>query len=87
MEDRSIPGETLQQIVTEQEILELTGLTRDQLDACRRERGLPFLQVGRNQRLYLEPDLMTWLKSQRVVLGPRKIGVETTLKRISPGSK
>ena len=60
--------ETLQNILTEGEILELTGLSKGQLDVCRREKGLPFLKVNQNCRLYLEADVVDWLKAQRTVL-------------------
>jgi len=60
--------DTLQNILTEQEILKITGLKKSQLAACRAMRGLPFLRINKNCRLYLERDVVAWLKSQRMVV-------------------
>ena len=71
MQDRKIheeSHETLQNILTENEIEDLTGLSKRQLDVCRREKQLPFLKVNQNCRLYLEADVVNWLKAQRTVL-------------------
>ena len=71
MQDRKISEgslETLQNILTEEEVKQLTGLSKGQLDVCRREKRLPFLKVNQNCRLYLESDVVQWLKSQRTVL-------------------
>lgn len=60
--------DTLQNVLTEKEVTELLGLTKKQLSALRTNGQLPFLKVNRNCRLYLESDLVTWLKSKKVVL-------------------
>ena len=45
--------DTLQNILTEEEVLKLTGLTKNQLADCRNERRLPFLKINKNCRLYM----------------------------------
>ena len=60
--------DTLQNILTEDEILKLTGLKKSQLADCRTRKRLPFLKINQNCRLYLERDVVIWLKSQRHVL-------------------
>ncbi len=71
MENKSTSGDhqdTLQNILTEEEVLKLTGLTKSQLADCRTRKQLPFLRINQKSRLYLERDLVAWLKDQRMVL-------------------
>ena len=71
MECKSISGgtqDTLQNVLTEAELLKLFGFTKAQLAECRNGKKLPFLKVGRNCRLYLERDVVEWLKGLRTVL-------------------
>ena len=60
--------ETLENILTEGEILKLTGLTKSQLGEMRNREGFPFLKINRNNRLYLESDVVAWFKGRRTVL-------------------
>ena len=60
--------DTLENILTEGEILKLTGLTKSQLGVLRSKDGLPFLKVNQNNRLYLENDVVEWFKGRRTVL-------------------
>ena len=60
--------ETLENILTEEEILKLTGLTKSQLGEMRNREGFPFLKINRNNRLYLESDVVEWFKGRRTVL-------------------
>ena len=62
--------DTLQNILTEEEILKLLGLRKSQLAEYRTNRQLPFIKVSQRCRLYLESDLVTWLKRFRMVLNP-----------------
>ena len=71
MENKQIQNEardTLQNVLTEKEVGELLGLSKSQLSVLRTNGQLPFLKVNRNCRLYLESDLVDWLKSKKVVL-------------------
>ena len=60
--------ETLESILTEGEILKLTGLTKSQLGEMRNKESFPFLKINRNNRLYLESDVVQWFKGRRTVL-------------------
>ena len=62
------PRDTLQNILTEDEVLKLTGLKKNQLADSRNKKRLPFLKINQNCRLYLESDVVTWLKGLRTVL-------------------
>ena len=71
MENNSIQNhvqETLENILTEEEILKLTGLKKSQLGVLRNNEGFPFLKVNQNNRLYLESDVVAWFKGRRTVL-------------------
>ena len=60
--------ETLENVLTEEEILKLTGLTKSQLGVLRNKERFPFLKVNTNNRLYLESDVVAWFKGRRTVL-------------------
>ena len=62
--------ETLQNVLTEEEVLKLLGLKKSQLAEYRIKRRLPFLKVSSRSRLYLESDLVTWLKGFRMIINP-----------------
>jgi len=71
MENRQTQNEardTLQNVLTEKEVTELLGLSKSQLSVLRTNGQLPFLKVNRNCRLYLESDLVDWLKGKKTVL-------------------
>jgi hypothetical protein len=61
--------DTLQNVLTEAELLKLTGLKKSQLADCRNKKHLPFLKINQYCRLYLERDVVDWLKRSRTVLG------------------
>ena len=65
--------DSLQNILTEKEVTDLLGLTRNQLSTLRNEGQLPFLKVNRNCRLYHESDLVDWLKGRKVVLNKNEL--------------
>ena len=60
--------DTLENVLTEEEILKLTGLRKSQLAELRNREGFPFLKINRNNRLYLESDVVAWFKGRRTVL-------------------
>ncbi len=61
------PKETLQNVLTEDELKKLLGLTKGQLAELRLNEQMPFLKINRTSRLYLESDLMDWLRGRKVV--------------------
>ena len=71
MEGKSTPEDqqdTLQNILTEDEVLKLTGFKKSQLAEMRNKKQLPFLRISTKSRLYLERDLVAWVKRSRTVL-------------------
>ena len=50
---------------TEAQLIELLGITRDQLDNLRRDKGLPFVSLGQRTRVYLASEIFAWLKNGR----------------------
>jgi hypothetical protein len=58
-------------ILTEQEVLNLFGVKKPTLDNLRYEHGLPFCRVTRTARLYLMEDIFMFLEQQRVVSEPK----------------
>lgn len=60
--------DTLQNVLTEEELLKLTGLKKSQLAECRLKKRLPFIKINTDCRLYLERDVVAWFKTRRTVL-------------------
>ena len=60
--------ETLENVLNEKEVMEMFGVSKQTMWKLRTKDMLPFLQVTRNNRLYLESDIMGWLKDNRKVL-------------------
>ena len=58
----------IENLVTEPDLCELFGCTKDQLSRLRSEEQFPFLKITRKQRLYLESDVIGWLLSRRKIL-------------------
>jgi len=48
------------QFINEQELLEFLNATSNQIASLRR-RGMPYLQVGNNLRMYFVPALLDWM--------------------------
>jgi len=67
---------TLENIITEETMLELLGLKKEALGVLRRDKGLPFLKISTRSRVYLESDVVSWLTSRRVVLNRDEIESE-----------
>ena len=60
--------DTISELLTEKELLELFGIKKESLDYLRREKQLPFLSVGTKTRLYHQRSIMKWLMDREVVL-------------------
>ena len=60
--------DTISELLTEKELLELFGIKKESLDYLRREKRLPFLKVGTTTRLYHQRSIMKWLMAREVVL-------------------
>ena len=66
MEDKS--RATLKNVLTEQDLLDLLGLTKRQVSDLRRNKKLPFIKVNQNARLYFEDDIIDFFYRSRVIL-------------------
>ena len=56
----------LNEFLTEQEVLDLLGLSRGQLDRLR-NKGFPYCRINQNLRMYLVADIVDFIKSKRTV--------------------
>ena len=61
-------NESLQNVLTESDLCELLGMTKEQLGDLRRSKGLAFIKLSQTRRLYLESDLMEFFHKNRVTL-------------------
>ncbi|MCP4262787.1 MAG: helix-turn-helix domain-containing protein [Planctomycetes bacterium] len=66
MTDKQTEG--VQNLITEDELLELFGISKNVLGNLRRTEQLPFLKVTRYKRLYLESSVVEWLMLRETVL-------------------
>lgn len=66
-------NETLQNVLTEKDLLDLLGMNKDQLGRLRREKHLPFIKLTDRSKLYFESDLIEFFKKQKVVLNRAEI--------------
>jgi len=60
--------ETLQNILTEKELSELLGLSKDQISYLRTDKGLPFVKITDRSRVYFESDLVEFFYGCRTIL-------------------
>ena len=54
-------------VLTEEEVINFLGVTKDQLGGMR-YKGLPFIRINARARLYFEKDLNEFFKSCRTIL-------------------
>lgn len=66
MMDKQIEG--VSNLITEDELRELFGISKNVLGNLRRDQQLPFLMITRLKRLYLESSVMAWLKARETRL-------------------
>ena len=65
--------DTINELLTEKELLDLFGIKKESLDYLRREKHLPFLKVGTKTRLYHQRSVMQWLKDRETILNRAEI--------------
>jgi len=61
-------AKSVDDILTEQEVLDLFGIERGALDRLRQKEKLPFCKVTHRKRIYLVKDLLNFLEKKRMVL-------------------
>lgn len=57
LDERIMPG-----VLTERQLCEKLGLSKDQLDHLRRENAMPYIRLSRAVRLYVESDLLEFFQ-------------------------
>jgi len=55
-------------ILTEQELLDLLGIRKSALDRLRHEQQLPFCKITNTNRVYLVRDVLEFIENRRTVL-------------------
>ena len=55
-------------ILTEKELLELLGIKRSALDDLRYRHKFPFCKISNTNRIYLVKDVLDFIERKRVVL-------------------
>lgn len=63
----AITDASLDDVMTEKEVLDFFGVPKASLDRLRREKGLPYCRVNNVSRLYLVRDIFDYITSQRIV--------------------
>lgn len=64
---------TLQNVLREDELCELLGMTKSQIADLRNRKGLPFIKIGYRNRLYFEQDVINFFHNQRVILNKSEL--------------
>ena len=59
---------SLNEILTEKELLDLLGIKKDFLSRLRLEKKFPFCKVSETQRVYLALDVVDYIKSKRMII-------------------
>lgn len=54
-------------VISEEGLMKLLGVSKLTLQNLREYKGLPHIPVERGINVYLEPDVTAWLQSQRVI--------------------
>ena len=68
------PKPSAKDLWTEKEVLELFGVPKSTLARLRIRDRLPFIQVSRTSRLYLDADLINWASKRRRILNQAEDG-------------
>ena len=55
-------------ILTEKELLDLLGLKKSKLSELRQKQHLPFCKISNTNRVYLVRDVLDFIVSKRIIL-------------------
>ena len=67
---------TLENIITEPDLIVLLAVKKEALGNLRRNKRLPFLKISTRSRVYLDSDITEWLIGRRVVLNRDEVEAE-----------
>jgi hypothetical protein len=70
MTKNDLTASRLEDILTEEEVLNFLGVKKAVLDDLRLNQGLPFCRITKTTRLYLVDDLVKFVLSKRMVSAP-----------------
>jgi hypothetical protein len=70
MDNESQSPKGVDDILTEQELLDLLGIKKSKLDDLRYRHQLPFCKVSNTARIYLVKDVLDFIASKRTVCVP-----------------
>ena len=59
---------SMQDILTEREVIDLFGIKKVMLDRLRREQKLPFCKISNTTRIYLVRDILNFVESKRIIM-------------------
>ena len=59
---------TIKNVITEDELIDLFGISKANLDDLRYNYKLPFYKINKLSRVYLEQDVIDWLVPRKQVL-------------------
>ena len=68
MNNENQPLKSIEDILTEKELLELLGIKRSALDDLRYKHKFPFCKISNTNRIYLVKDVLDFIESKRLVL-------------------
>ena len=68
MDNKSHSPRSVDDILTERELIELLGIKKSALDDLRYRHKLPFCKVSSTNRIYLVKDVLEFIASKRMVL-------------------
>lgn len=65
-EDQTL--KSVDDILTEKELIELLGIKKSALDDLRYRHRLPFCKISNTNRIYLVKDVLDFIESKRLIL-------------------
>jgi len=68
MNNKNPNPENMNDILTEQELIDLLGVKKSALDEFRQKRELPFCKLTVRNRIYLVKDVLDFISSKRMVI-------------------
>ena len=68
MNNENQSQKSVDDILTEKELLELLGIKRSALDELRYRQKFPFCKISNTNRIYLVKDVLDFIESKRMVL-------------------
>ena len=68
MNNQDLSVKSVNDILTEKELIDLLGIKRSALDELRYNQKLPFCKISKTSRLYLVRDVLDFLIDKRTIL-------------------